>query len=100
MTLLAGCLGELPAVIVNATDENGELRPDVNGVLGADPVAERVQRGLQHIVSELAISGSQPLHEILQPQVRLLQSPVEHVEARGHGSFPSAHIALCSQAST
>ena len=50
----------------------------MGGVLGAEPVAQRVERGPQHQVGGTPVFGVEPIHQQLEPEVGLLDAGVEH----------------------
>jgi hypothetical protein len=56
----------------------------MRGVFRPDAIANGMQRGAQHLVGKVAILCAQPLHELLEPEIGLLQGRIEDIEAGCH----------------
>src|SRR5208337_4169643 len=77
-------LGWLPALIIEAADEHWQLSDKMNRVLGPYPVPEGVQSGPEQLIGIMAIRCRDARHQILKPEIGLLNGCVENVETRRH----------------
>jgi hypothetical protein len=83
MAQLGWRCGQVPPFVVEAADQDGQLRSKVHGVLRTDAVAHGVQRRAQNLVCMPPID-QEIIHEFFEPKIGVLQGRVEDIEAGCH----------------
>jgi hypothetical protein len=78
-------LRSLPALVIEAAQQHRQLRTEMVRIGGSDAIAQGMQHRPQCRIGSMAIIGTDPLHQVLEPEITLLDCRIEHVEARRHG---------------
>src|SRR5882724_3220614 len=70
-----------PAHTAQATNEHGQLCVKLRSLLRGEAVAQRMQGGTQAQIRLVPVRPSQFLHDVLEPDVRLLYRHIKHVQS-------------------
>ncbi len=67
------------------------MRAEMGRDLGPDAIAQRMQHGAQGRISMMPVARVEALHQVLEPEIGLLDRLVESVEACAHGVAPQSN---------
>jgi hypothetical protein len=78
---LQGFAMRVPALVIDATDQQWQLRRKSCSVINGQAVAQRMKHGPQRLVSAVLVFPAQSVHDFVEPDVGDLESTIEGGQA-------------------